>query len=82
MMSLDECGAVSYVDRRMNAQRLNTSIRLDAEILDRLDRIAEAMTARAAGAPVNRSTAARVALERGLDALEAELKIPKTKAKK
>ena len=59
----------------MNPQMQTTSIRLDAEIVGRLDRLAEALTARAAGAPVNRSSAARVALERGLADLEAELKI-------
>lgn len=59
----------------MNAQKLTTSIRLDADLIERLDRVAEAMSERAAGAPVNRSTAARVALERGLDVVESELKV-------
>lgn len=65
----------------VNAQKLATSMRLDADLVDRLDRVAEAMSERAAGLPVNRSNAARVALERGLDVLEVELKL-KSKSKR
>jgi predicted transcriptional regulator len=63
----------------MNAQKLTTSIRLDADLIDRLDRLAESMSDRAGGAPVNRSSAARVALERGIDALESEFRLSKKK---
>jgi hypothetical protein len=48
-------------------------IRLGEELLARLDRVTAEMSKRAAGADVPRSSAIRLALERGLDALEAEL---------
>lgn len=63
----------------MNAQKLTTSIRLDADLIARLDRLADAMSERAGGAPVNRSSAARVALERGLVDLESEFKLARAK---
>jgi predicted transcriptional regulator len=59
-------------------------IRLDDDTIDRLDRLAEALAGRAAGVKVARSSVMRVALERGLDSLEAELRIgtPKKHRKK
>lgn len=48
------------------------SVRIDKALVARLDAVAAAMSARAAGAPVKRSSAIRAALERGIDALEAE----------
>jgi hypothetical protein len=47
-------------------------IRLEDDLIDRLDAVAVALTARAAGVKVSRTAAMRAALERGLQALEAE----------
>jgi hypothetical protein len=52
-------------------------IRLDDAFIERLDRLAEALAERAAGAHVSRSSAIRVALDRGVGALEAELGLGK-----
>lgn len=49
------------------------SVRLDTDTVGRLDKLAEVLTARAAGATVNRSAVVRLAVERGIAALEAEL---------
>ena len=49
------------------------AIRLDEEILSRLDRLSEALTGRVAGARLTRTDAHRVALLRGLESLEEEL---------
>jgi predicted transcriptional regulator len=49
------------------------SVRIDDELVDRLDELAKVLSARAAGAGMSRSNAVRVALERGVEALEAEL---------
>jgi predicted transcriptional regulator len=49
------------------------SIRLDPDVASQLVRIAEELTKRAAGAKVTRSHVARMAVERGLPALEKEL---------
>lgn len=57
-------------------------IRAEEETIDRLNRVAAAMTVRASGAEVNMSDAARVVLLRGLDVLEAELGIVDTKGGK
>jgi hypothetical protein len=61
-------------------------IRLEDELLERVDRVAEALKARAAGAPVPRAAAMRVAMERGLNSLEVELGLathfPKPKSKR
>jgi hypothetical protein len=48
-------------------------LRLDEELIARLDRLAATMTERAGGAEISRAAALRAALSRGLDALEAEL---------
>lgn len=58
------------------------SVRLDDSTLARLDSLAEAMSKRAAGAIVKRGTALRAIVERGLEALEAELGAPKQKPKR
>jgi hypothetical protein len=60
------------------------SVRLNLEALERLDRIAEALSNRAVGVTMNRSMVVRVAVGRGIDTLEAELglsKRPKPKRK-
>ena len=48
-------------------------IRLEDDLIARLDALAAALTERAAGAKVSRTAAMRAALERGLQALEAEV---------
>lgn len=64
--------------------RTQLAIRLSDEDARRIDRIAEVLTERAAGAKITRSSAYRQALLRGIPALEAELGItqPKGKAKR
>jgi len=57
------------------AVRASTSVRLDESQVARLDRIVAAMQSRLAGLDVGRSTALRLALERGMDALDAELRL-------
>lgn len=57
-------------------------IRLEDELVERIDRLASTMQKRAAGAEVTRTAAAKVALTRGLDALEAELGLAGRRAKK
>ena len=54
-------------------------MRLDDDATERLDRNAEELTERAAGAKLNRSDAIRVALERGMASLETELGIARKK---
>lgn len=54
-------------------------IRLEDELLERVDRVTDAMEARAAGAKVPRSSVLRLALERGLDSLESELGLTRRK---
>jgi hypothetical protein len=56
-------------------------LRIDEEILTRLDRVAEALSAKAAGANVPRSDAIRIALERGTESLEGELGLSRQKRK-
>jgi hypothetical protein len=61
------------------------SVRLEETMVQRLDAVAQAMSKRAAGAAVKRGTALRAAVERGMEALEAELGIarrPKPKRSK
>jgi predicted transcriptional regulator len=53
------------------------SVRVDEVLVKRLDAVAAAMSARAVGAPVKRSSAVRIALERGIETLEAELGMKK-----
>lgn len=51
-------------------------IRLEDELIERLDALATALTERAAGVKVTRTAAMRAALERGIEALEAEAGVP------
>ncbi|HVW29977.1 MAG TPA: hypothetical protein VHC69_31660 [Polyangiaceae bacterium] len=55
------------------------TIRVDGTTLERLDRLAEAMSKAAHGADVKRGTAARAVLEQGIEAMERQLKIGKPK---
>jgi hypothetical protein len=57
-------------------------VRLEEDIIERLDRIAEALTARAVGARVSRASAMRVALERGVSSIETELGLSRAKPKR
>lgn len=57
-------------------------LRIDAATLKRLDRIAEALSERAAGIPVPRAHAIRVCLERGAELVERELGLTTTKRKR
>ena len=61
---------------------LTLSVKVDDEFAIRLDRLAEVMSARAGGAQVTRSNAMRVALERGMDALELEFAMKPKKPKR
>ena len=62
------------------ATRPTIPVRLDEAMVARLDAVAEAMSKRAAGASVSRSEVVRVAVDRGVSALEAELGVaPKRK---
>jgi hypothetical protein len=56
-------------------------IRFENAYVDRIDALADALTARAAGARVSRTAVMRLAIERGLEALEAEVVGPKPKRK-
>jgi predicted transcriptional regulator len=58
------------------------AIRLESELLERIDRLASTMQERAGGAEVTRTACMKAALTRGLDALEAELGIAGRRAKK
>jgi predicted transcriptional regulator len=58
------------------------AVRLDAEILDRLDRIGSALSERAAGVRMNRSAVLRVAIEHGIAALETELGLVRQRRKR
>ena len=53
------------------------SVKLDEDLVERIDAMARAMSAAAHGADVNRSNAMRVILEAGLEAM-----VKKTKPKK
>jgi predicted transcriptional regulator len=59
-----------------------TPIRLDDEIIGRVDRVAAGLAERASGVRVSRSEAMRVALEQGLRQLEHELEITVPKNRK
>ncbi len=50
-----------------------TSIRLDHELRDRIERLAARMSEAACGAPITLSIAMRTALERGIAVMEREL---------
>jgi predicted transcriptional regulator len=51
----------------------NLQVRVEPEVLDRLDRLAEQLTARAMGVEVNRTAAARAVVLKGLEVMEKEL---------
>jgi predicted transcriptional regulator len=54
---------------------VTASVRLEGEIAARLDRIAQKSSERAGGAEISRSSAIRMAIERGIADLEKELGI-------
>lgn len=58
------------------------AIRLTDALIERLDRIAESLSERAAGTRISRSQAIRAAIERGVADLEGELGIVKPKTRK
>lgn len=49
------------------------SVRLEPELIERLDAVAELLSARAGGAKISRSNALNVVAARGLEAFEAEM---------
>lgn len=53
------------------------STRLDDSTIERLERIAEALSKRAGGVVLKRGTVVRTAVERGIEALETELGLSK-----
>ena len=53
--------------------RTNLAVRLNPELLAKLDELAGLLSERAAGAEITRSEVARLALERGVEVLAAEL---------
>lgn len=57
-------------------------LRIEQATLDRLDRIAEALSERAAGVRVTRADASRIALDRGAEALEKELGLSRAPKRK
>jgi predicted DNA-binding protein len=54
---------------------IQVAIRIPEELAARVDALAAALSQRAAGTPITRSDAARLAMERGAAALEVELAI-------
>jgi predicted transcriptional regulator len=50
------------------------SVRIDAATVAKIDALAEALSERAAGVPITRSDAIRVAIERGAATLADEMK--------
>lgn len=59
-----------------------TPIRIEEDVIQRLDAIAAAMTERAAGVKVARSNVIRLALERGMAVLEEDLGMGPSRTKK
>ena len=60
----------------------HAGIRVETELLDRLEAIAAELSRRSAGVAVKRSDVARAALERGAESLEQELGIAEKKGAK
>ena len=58
------------------------SFRLEPEMGERLQALADELAKRAAGAPVTRSHVARMAVERGIPALEEELGLNRRRKRK
>jgi predicted transcriptional regulator len=56
-------------------------LRLEEDLVQRLDSLADALSKRTVGVKVTRSAAMRAALERGLDSLEAEVGKPARRPK-
>jgi hypothetical protein len=54
-------------------------LRIDEAVLDRCDRVSQALSERAAGAKVSRADALRIAINRGLESLERELGLSRKK---
>lgn len=52
-----------------------TSVRFDTDALERFDRVAAVLSKRSAGLTVGRTSVIKLAVERGLPILEAELKL-------
>lgn len=50
-------------------------VRMDDDMISELDKLAEALTEAAQGAPVSRSDAVRIALRRGINVLREEMGI-------
>jgi hypothetical protein len=55
------------------------NLRVSTTEMDRIDRVATLLSQKMAGVSVNRSAAARAAIIKGLEALEADLKKPSKK---
>ncbi len=53
--------------------RTSVAVRMPPELIERLDALAVKLSKRAAGAEVSRSDVTRLAVERGIAVLEAEL---------
>jgi hypothetical protein len=70
---LTHCMQHTTVRDVTNSPPLN--LRIDQATLHRLDRVAQALSARAEGANITRSDATRAALSAGLTVLEAKLGI-------
>lgn len=63
--------------------KTSVAVRLSPELIAQLDKLAALMSERAAGAEISRSEVARLALERGVEGLTAELgKATKPRPKK
>lgn len=69
-----------YYSSRMVTQ--NYSVRLEPEIVTRLDRLAEAMSRELAGVKVNRTQTLRMAIELGLAQAESKFGITRAKRSK
>jgi predicted transcriptional regulator len=59
----------------------NYSVRLEPNLVQRLDRLAEAMTEQMAGVRVTRTQALRMAVELGLSQAETKFSVTKMKPK-
>ncbi len=64
----------------MNTETTTTiSARLETTLVEQIDELAEALSARVRGIRVTRTDAIRIVLERGVEALQAEMKRPAKK---
>ena len=62
-------------------ERKASGVRLEKETLERIERLASVLSGLASGAKVSQSEVVRLALERGLTALEAEHGLKKGRKK-